>query len=85
MMAVRITRTADSDRPVLRIDGQLRSEDVPELAREYGSVEEPTVLELSHLQSADAVGVEALLQLIALGAEIRGASPYIELLLKKKS
>ena len=40
------------------------------------------VLELSNLQSADKVGVDVLLELISLGVQIRGASPYIELLLK---
>lgn len=84
-MAVRITRTSDAQRTVLRVDGELLSEDVAELTRERESVEGPLVLELSNLQSADPAGVGVLLELASLGAEIRGVSPYIELLLKRKA
>lgn len=81
-MSIRITRTSDSQETVLRIDGQLCLENVAELTREHLSVEGPLVLELSDLQSADKAGVDVLLELISLGVSIRGASPYIELLLK---
>lgn len=84
-MAVRITRTMDADETILQVDGQLRFEDVDELAREYRSVQGPLVLELSNLQSADTVGVETLLELASMGAEIRGVSPYVDLLLRKES
>jgi ABC-type transporter Mla MlaB component len=67
---------------VLRVDGQLNVEDVDELAREYRSSQAPTVLELSNLMSADSAGVKCLRELISHGVEIRGASPYIDLLLK---
>ncbi|MHC4179498.1 MAG: hypothetical protein ACYSWU_18455 [Planctomycetota bacterium] len=84
-MPVRITVTREAHLTVLRIDGQLRSEDVGELANERAAAQGPLVLELSNLQSADPKGVEVLLELVALAAEVRGASPYIELLLKTKS
>jgi ABC-type transporter Mla MlaB component len=82
---IRITRTSDAHRTVLQIEGRLRSPDVAELVREFQTVEGPAVLELSNLQSADSAGVEILLELTALGAEIRGVPPYLELLLKMKS
>jgi len=82
-VAVRITKTANHRGTVLRVDGHLRREDVGELVREYRSLEGRAVLELSDLQSADAVGVRILSELVSLGAEIRGASPYISLLLEK--
>jgi hypothetical protein len=41
-------------------------------------------LELSDLQSADPDGVAMLLEIASLGAELRGVSPYIELLLKRE-
>jgi hypothetical protein len=44
-------------------------------------VQGATALDLSELQSADHEGVEILRELVGLGAEVRGASPYIELLL----
>ena len=81
-MSIRITRTSDVRETVLRVDGQLRSENVAELTKEHGSVDGLLVLELSNLQSADTAGVVVLQGLISMGAQIRGASPYIELLLK---
>ena len=81
-MSIRITRTSDALETVLRIDGQLCLENVAELTGEHRSVEGRLVLELSNLQSADKAGVDVLLELISLGVQIRGASPYIELLLK---
>jgi hypothetical protein len=80
-MSIRVTRTQEADRTIVRIDGQLRSADVPELAREYQAVEGPTVLELSHLLSVDPAGRQVLKQFTSLGAQVRGASPYIKLLL----
>ena len=83
-MSLRITRTSDAHETVLQIDGHLRSKNVAELTKEHWSVKGPLVLELSNLQSADTVGVDVLLELISMGAQTRGASPYIELLLKRK-
>jgi len=83
-MGIRITKTSDGRETVLCVDGQLRSENVAELTREYRSVEGPLVLDLSNLQSADEAGVDVLLELISTGTRIRGASPYIELLLNRK-
>jgi hypothetical protein len=83
-MAIRIMKTSDVGETVLRVDGHLRCDDVEELTGEYRSVDGPAVLELSNLQSADAAGVDTLLQLVSLGARIRGASPYVQLLLNQK-
>jgi ABC-type transporter Mla MlaB component len=84
-MSIRVTRTTDDCETVLKIDGRLRREDVGELAKERRYVQGPLVLELSNLQSADAAGVEILKRLASAGAMIRGASPYIKLLLSEKS
>ena len=84
-MDIRITRTSDACETVLQVDGQLCSENVAELTREHRSVEGRLVLELSNLQSADKAGVDVLLELISLGVQIRGASPYIELLLNPEN
>ena len=83
-MSIRVTTTSDMRGTVLKVDGRLRSEDVNELAGVFGLVEGASALDLSDLQSADRDGVEILRQFISLGAEVRGASPYIELLLKRK-
>jgi ABC-type transporter Mla MlaB component len=81
-MSIRITRTTDVHETVLCVDGQLSSDNVTELTREQRSVNGPLVLDLSNFQSADTTGVATLQKLISMGTRIRGASPYIELLLK---
>jgi len=81
-MAVRVSRTMVEQETVLQIDGQLRSADTEELAKECASVEGRLTLELSNLVSADSKGVELLLELVSLGAEVRNASPYVRLLMK---
>lgn len=83
-MPVRIEKTSAGNETILKVDGRLVSEDVGELARAFRSVEGTTTLDLSDLLSADRPGVEILQEIISLGAEVRGASPYIELLLKTK-
>ena len=84
-MSVRITRAADSETTVLHVAGRLTSEDIGILTEEFQDIDGPVALELSGLQSADPDGVATLLEIASLGAELRGASPYIELLLKKRS
>jgi anti-anti-sigma regulatory factor len=83
-MSIRITETCDGDGTVLRLDGWLASEDVEELIRACHSAQGPVVLELMNLQSASSSGVEALLELASLGVRVRGASTFIELLMKAR-
>lgn len=84
-MTIHISKTADDRRTVLKVDGHLKADDVEELAGAYRSAEGATALDLSELQSADRAGVQILRELVSMGAEVRGASPYIELLMKTKS
>jgi hypothetical protein len=83
-MAVRITTTVGDDRTVLKVDGWLKADDVEELSRAYQSMPGPTVLDLSDLHSADRDGAQLLRELLAVGVELCGAAPYMELLLKTK-
>jgi ABC-type transporter Mla MlaB component len=83
-MAIRITKEAESEITILHVDGQLRSEDVGALNSEYLELTGPVALELSQLQSADAAGVAALLEIASLGAELRGVSGYVKLLLSRR-
>ena len=53
------------------------------MATECDLLKEPLVLDLSELQSADSAGVVKLVELVERGAQIRGASKYIELLLRR--
>ena len=60
------------------------SEDTGMLTNEFQAVDGPVALDLSDLQSAALDGVATLLEIASLGEELRGASSYIELLLKRK-
>ena len=84
-MSIRIETTSEAAQTVLKVAGWLRAEDVGELTRVFRTAQGPTALDLSELQSADPDGVEMLRGLIALGAEIQGASPYIKLLLRPQT
>ena len=64
--------------------GELRSEDVGVLNSEYRELTGTVALELSQLQTADATGVAALLEIASLGAELRGVSGYVKLLLSQR-
>ena len=82
-MAVRITSIAESTETVIHIAGKLRTEDVGELEREASGVMGPLAIDLSHLTSTDVTGAESLNALAQLGAELRGVSTYLALLLKR--
>jgi anti-anti-sigma regulatory factor len=81
-MAIRITKISEAHQIVLHVDGYLSIVNVDELAREYESSQAALVLDLSNLLSADSEGVKCLRELMSFGAEVRGASPYIDLLLE---
>lgn len=80
-MNIRVERFSEEERTVLKIDGRLLSVDVPELDKETRSVEGPLTLDLSELMSADNAGIERLRELQAEGAELRGTSRYVQMLL----
>ncbi len=52
-----------------------------ELRKACGPIEGALVIDLSNLRYADAEGTDLIRTLAKGGAEIRGASPYIQLLL----
>ena len=64
-----------------RVVGKLRAEDLGELERETRGVTGALILEVSDLTFVDAEGARTLEALIRQGAEIRGMSPYLGLLL----
>ena len=84
-MNIRVERFSEEQRTVLRIAGRLQSADVSELDKETQSVEGPLTLDLSELMSADNAGIERLRELQAQGAEMRGASRYMQMLLDPNS
>ena len=66
---------------VIAIDGHLVREGVAELERLCQEVTVPMALDLTYLQGLDVKGVALLNALADTGVELRGASPYIALLL----
>jgi hypothetical protein len=79
---IRITETTEGQRRVFRIDGRLTAEDVPVLDERCTEVGRPHVLDIRGLRLADEVGSERLREFASSGVEIRGASPYLKLLIE---
>ncbi len=80
-MTLYIACDSDSGTRVLRLEGWLEGESIAELDRVINGDSGPLRLDLTELRSADAAGLSTLRALIAAGASIVGASPYIRLLL----
>ena len=83
-MTARIMTDTEPDASVIRIEGDLRVEEIEELDRVSGEAGRPLVLDLTNLRSADADGLRALASLVKRGAELRGASPYIQMRLESE-
>ncbi len=85
-MTIRVTTAVATTFTVIRIEGELTSSCVPDMKTACESVSLPLCLDLSGLRSADRDGIQALQSLSEAGAELRGASPYInQLLLEAKT
>ena len=76
---------AESGRTVIKIDGRLKDTDILELVRSLEAVRGPAALDLSELQSVDREVAVQLRKLIDSGLEVQAVSPFIELLLGRKS
>lgn len=79
-MTVRIFRTTTT----LRIDGRLDTSNVEALKEACEGMNPPAELDLTHLQSADENGMSVILDLLDRGADLVGANPYFELLVRTK-
>ena len=82
-MTLRITPAGPGPSATLKIDGRLTSEEVAELRLACDRVEGRLILDLSGLQSADRQGVSVLRELRTKGADLVGASPYVQILLDR--
>ena len=80
-MTIRVTTEAGETVTTIRIEGQLTSAGVPDVRASLESVSRPLQLDLSGLRSADRDGIRVLLSLAEAGAELQGASPYVNQLL----
>ena len=85
-MTVRVSTEAGETVTIIRIEGLLTSASVPDVIAACDSSNRPLRLDLSGLRSADRDGIRALESLSEAGAELHGASPYInQLLLEAKT
>jgi hypothetical protein len=80
-MLCRIETRRENGKPFVRLAGRLSEAHVPDLFT-VCATDEPSVLELDELISADAVGLDALMRLEKGGAELRGLPQYLRLKLE---
>lgn len=84
-MALRITVSTDGRTAAIRLEGRLQAASVPDLRESCHSAGFPVRLDLSGLQSADEVGIDALRSLRAEGVGLHGVSPHISQLLENET
>jgi anti-anti-sigma regulatory factor len=78
---LRIEIADDGPTPVVRVAGRLSGDAVDQVARASDRIGGSLVLDLSEVLSADDAGISLLRALRTGGAEVRGLSPYLEMLL----
>lgn len=82
-MTFRITRLKDSQGPVLKVDGWLQAEGLPDLEREIGGAQSPGSaglgLDLGGLRQADEASLSLLRRLVQEGARVIDCPPYLAL------
>ena len=80
-MEIRIDITSEGPETVVYIIGRLSGAAVAELRKACDPIEGAFLLDLSNLLLADDAGIDVIRKLCEKGAEVRGASPFIQLLL----
>ncbi len=84
-MGIRIDCHFNGAKTVISIAGRFCGADVQQLEQTFAQVEGPRLIDLSNLVFADSEGIDAIRASIDEGAQIRGASPFIALLLENAS
>ena len=80
-MEIRIDITSEGPETVVHIAGRLSGVAVAQLEKACDPIEGGFVLDLSNLLFADDAGIDVIRTLGEKGAEVRGASPFVQLLL----
>lgn len=80
-MGIRIDITSEGPETVIHVVGRLSETTVAELKKACDPIEGTFVVDLSNLLFADDAGTDTILTLCEKGAKVRGASPFIQLLL----
>ena len=84
-VAIRIDIESEGPVAVLHVAGRLAGPEITQLTDACAPMEGNFVLDLSKLTFADDAGVEVIRALREKGADIRGASSFIELLISGES
>lgn len=84
-MKIRIDIEFEESKTVVYIAGRLTGPSIGQLRKACDPIKGDFVLDLSNLMFADTEGINAIRAVCDTGAEIKGASPFIRLLLDEKS
>jgi len=82
-MDLRLTVNREAGSTVVHVDGRLAVRGVDDLERAVTGATGGVILDLTNLLSADDAGIAALRLLTRRGVHLRGASPYMALLLRE--
>jgi anti-anti-sigma regulatory factor len=80
-MELRIDITSEGPETVVYIVGRLSGTAVAQLRKACDPIEGAFLLDLSKLLFADDAGIDVIHKIVEEGAEVRGASPFVQLLL----
>ena len=84
-MNIRIDIKSEGPETFACIAGRLCGASVAELTKACEQIENPFVIDLSDLLFADDAGINAIQTLAERGVQVRGASPFVQLLLDNAS
>lgn len=84
-MEIRIDITTEGLETVVHVAGRLSGGAVAQFREACDQIEDAFVLDLSNLLFADDVGIDVIRTTVEKGAELRGASPFVRLLLEDTS
>jgi anti-anti-sigma regulatory factor len=80
-MEIRIDITSEGSKTVVCIAGRLSGISVAQFRKACDPIKGALVLDLSNLLFADDAGVDIIRAIVDKGAQVRGASPFVQLLL----
>ena len=81
IMDIRIDIISEGSKTVVCIAGRLSGTAVAQLKKACDPIEAPFVIDLSSLLFVDAEGISAIRAIADRGAQVQGASPFVQLLL----
>ena len=80
-MDIRVDINSKGSETVICVAGRLTGNLIVHLKKACDSIEKPFAIDLSNLVSVDDDGITAIRELADKGAQVRGVSPFTQLLL----